>query len=154
MRVAPDMAANVARGDANDLSVLDAADAWAARNGADLPAEPAARAIPPVPACVRDPTLALDLAAAGVGTILWATGYARDDGWLKLDAFDGQGRPRHNRGVCPSEPGLYFLGLPWQSRRGSSFIWGVWHDARHIADQIGIQRAYLAYRPEPATEPA
>ena len=37
-----------------------------------------------------------------------------------------QGRPRHHRGVS-SEPGVYFLGLPWQSRRGSSFIWGVWH---------------------------
>jgi putative flavoprotein involved in K+ transport len=35
--------------------------------------------------------------------------------------------------------------LPWLSRRGSAFIWGVWHDARHIADHIGIQRRYLAY---------
>ena len=38
-----------------------------------------------------------------------------------------------------------FLGLPWQSRRGSSFIWGVWHDARHVADQIAIQASYAAY---------
>jgi putative flavoprotein involved in K+ transport len=44
-----------------------------------------------------------------------------------------------------AEPGLYFLGLPWQSRRGSSFIWGVWHDARYLADQITIQRNYTAY---------
>jgi len=44
-------------------------------------------------------------------------------------------------------PGLYFVGLPWLSRRGSSFIWGVWHDARFIADQIGIQRTYEGYRP-------
>jgi putative flavoprotein involved in K+ transport len=40
---------------------------------------------------------------------------------------------------------VYFLGLPWQSRRGSSFIWGVWHDAKYLADQIQIQRGYLAY---------
>ena len=40
-----------------------------------------------------------------------------------------------------------FIGLPWLSRRGSSFIWGVWHDARHVADQIAIQRAYHGYRP-------
>ena len=44
-----------------------------------------------------------------------------------------------------SEPGVYFLGLPWLSRRGSSFIWGVWHDARYLADQIGIQRSYATY---------
>jgi len=41
---------------------------------------------------------------------------------------------------------VYFLGLPWQSRRGSSFIWGVWHDAKYLADQIAIQRGYLAYQ--------
>jgi putative flavoprotein involved in K+ transport len=41
---------------------------------------------------------------------------------------------------------VYFLGLPWQSRRGSSFIWGVWHDAKHVADHIATQRKYLAYR--------
>ena len=67
--------------------------------------------------------------------------------WLKLDAFDRDGQPRHRRGVSPLQ-GLYFLGLPWLARRGSSFIWGVWHDARYIADQIGIQRSYLAYDAE------
>jgi putative flavoprotein involved in K+ transport len=44
-----------------------------------------------------------------------------------------------------TEPGVYFLGLPWLSRRGSSFIWGVWHDARHVADHIATQRSYLTY---------
>lgn len=43
------------------------------------------------------------------------------------------------------EPGLYFLGLPWQTRRGSSFIWGVWHDAKFLADRIAGQQKYLAY---------
>ena len=51
--------------------------------------------------------------------------------------------------VVSSEPGVYFLGLPWQSRRGSSFIWGVWHDAKYIADHIHRQRGYLAYAPAP-----
>ena len=36
--------------------------------------------------------------------------------------------PIHQRGVSV-EPDIYFLGLPWQSRRGSTFLWGVWHDA-------------------------
>lgn len=145
LRFAADLADNVARGDANYLSVLDQADAYALRNGLDLPEEPEARAFAPDPDCLTRPVLDLDLGAAGIATIIWATGFALDYGWLRVDAFGADGRPRHQRGVS-CEPGLYFLGLPWLSRRGSSFIWGVWHDARFIADQIGIQRNYRAYR--------
>jgi putative flavoprotein involved in K+ transport len=146
MRFAPDLARNIARGDADYLAVLDEADAYIARNGLDLPEEPAAREILPDPACVTDPILELDLEEAGITSIVWATGYATDYSWLKLDVLDESGKPKHSRGVS-SVPGLYFVGLPWLSRRGSSFIWGVWHDARFIADQIAIQRNYEAYRP-------
>jgi putative flavoprotein involved in K+ transport len=94
---------------------------------------------------VTHPILDLDLEKAGVTSIIWATGYAVDFSWLDVDAFDEKGKPKHQRGVS-KEPGIYFLGLPWLSRRGSAFIWGVWHDARHIADHIVTQRKYLAYR--------
>ena len=144
LELASDLAENLARGDANYLSVLDEADAYIARNGLDLPEEPEARHIEPDPACVTEPLRSLDLAAAGIGTIIWATGFAVDYSWLKVDAFDGKGKPSHRRGVS-SEPGIYFLGLPWLSRRGSSFIWGVWHDARYIADHIATQQAYRAH---------
>lgn len=146
MTFADDLAANLTQGDANYLSVLDEADAFAERYGLDLPEEPEARVIPPDPDCVRRPLRHLSLAGAGITTIIWATGFAPDYGWLKVDTFDDAGRPRHQRGVS-AEPGLYFLGLPWQSRRGSAFIWGVWHDAKFIADQIAKRRTYLAYRP-------
>lgn len=146
MTFADDLAANLAQGDANYLSVLDEADAFAARYGLDLPEEPEARLIPPDPDCVTHPLRRLSLAEAGISTIIWATGFTPDYGWLKVDTFDAAGRPRHRRGMS-AEPDLYFLGLPWQSRRGSAFIWGVWHDAKFIADQIAKQRAYLAYRP-------
>ncbi|MXN77127.1 SidA/IucD/PvdA family monooxygenase [Burkholderia sp. 4701] len=141
---APDLATNVARGDENYLALLDAADAYVARNGLDLPEEPDARVMPADPACLTHPARTLDLAKAGVTSIVWATGYAVDFGWLKVDAFDENGKPKHQRGVS-KEPGLYFVGQPWLSRRGSSFIWGVWHDAKHIADHIATQRKYLAY---------
>ena len=144
MHFAADLAKNLAHGDANYLSVLNEADAYAARNGLDLPAEPEARAIGADPLCVTDPVFALNLAEAGVTSILWATGYALDFSWLKVDAFDEKGRPKHQRGVS-AEPGVYFLGLPWQSRRGSAFIWGVWHDAKFLADHISTQSRYLAY---------
>ncbi|NUS22277.1 MAG: NAD(P)-binding domain-containing protein, partial [Mesorhizobium sp.] len=152
MSFAPDLAKNIARGDANLMSLLDEADAYVARNGLDLPEEPALRKIGPNPDCVTNPILELDLAEAGIATILWATGFAVDYSWLKVDAFDEKGRPRHQRGVSV-EPGIYFLGLPWQSRRGSSFIWGVWHDAKHVADRISTQRKYLAYHAAAKREP-
>ncbi len=92
MTFAPGLAANLATGDANYLSVLDEADAWVARNGLDLPEEPEARVMAPDPDCVTDPILSLDLAAEGITSIVWATGYALDFGWLKVDAFDENGQ--------------------------------------------------------------
>lgn len=141
-----DLARNIAAGDANYLDLLDEADAYIARHGLDLPEEPEARVFGPEPACVSDPLRELDLAAAGVASVVWATGFTSDYSWLPTGALDASGRPAHRRGVS-AEAGVYFLGLPWQSRRGSSFIWGVWHDAKHVADHIGIQRMYAQYRP-------
>ncbi|ANG65222.1 FAD-dependent oxidoreductase [Marinobacterium aestuarii] len=139
------LAENLARGDESYLALLDAADAYIARNGLDLPEEPEARNRLPDPECVSNPILQLDLAEAGVTSIIWATGFAVDYNWLKVNAFDASGKPQHQRGVS-TEPGIYFVGLPWLSRRGSSFIWGVWHDAKHIAGHIATQRQYLDYR--------
>jgi putative flavoprotein involved in K+ transport len=144
MAFAPDLRQSIESGDANYLSMLDEADAYVARNGLDLPEEPQARVFGPDPACMTGPIGSLDLDATGIASIIWAVGFAFDYSWLEVDAFDEDGRPRHQRGVS-TEPGIYFLGLPWQSRRGSSFIWGVWHDAKYLADQIMIQRSYLAY---------
>ncbi|QPP10227.1 NAD(P)-binding domain-containing protein [Streptomyces bathyalis] len=144
IRFAPDLKQNIAQGDANYLSLLQEADAYIERNGLDLPEEPGAHHLQPDPECVTDPLLELDLAEAGVTSIVWATGFTQDYSWLKVDAFDEKGRPQHRRGIS-SEPGVFFLGLPWQSRRGSSFIWGVWHDAGFLADHIMIRRSYRAY---------
>ena len=141
---APDLSDNIAHGDANYLGLLDEADAYVVCNGLDLPADPEARKIGPDPACVTSPILELNLAEAGITSIIWATGFTSDYSWLKVNAFDEEGRPRHQRGVS-SEPGIYFLGLPWQSRRGSAFIWGVWHDAKHLADRIATRRRYMEY---------
>ncbi len=144
MTFAADLRDNVARGDANLMALLDEADAFVVRNGIDLPEEPDLRKLDPDPECLSKPILELDLAKAGITSIIWATGYTVDYSWLKVDTFDERGRPRHQRGVS-AEPGIYFLGLPWQSRRGSSFIWGVWHDAKHVADRISTQRRYLEF---------
>ena len=136
LQVAPDLGHNIARGDRNYLAVLDAADAYARDNALDLPPEPQARLIGAMPPDVTDPILALNLAEQGITAIIWATGYALDFSWLQCDSFDAKGTPLHDHGVS-QVPGLYFLGLPWLSRRASPFIWGVWQDADYLADRIG-----------------
>ncbi len=88
--------------------------------------------------------LELDLAKAGINSIIWATGFATDYSWLKVNASDDKGKPAHRRGVS-SEPGVYFLGC-----HGSRVAWffvhlGEWHDAKYVADHIAIQRSYLDY---------
>lgn len=144
LRFTPDLETNIRNGDANYLAMLDEADEYITRNNLDLAEEPEARKLAPDPDCITNPILSLNLAETGITSVIWATGFAVDFSWLKVDAFDDEGRPKHQRGVS-SERGIYFVGLPWLSQRGSSFIWGVWHDAKHIADHIAIQRGYLDY---------
>lgn len=139
LHIAPDLAQNIAAGDASYFSILEEADAYVARNGLDLPEDPDARKVDSNPDCVINPILEIDVAKAGIRSIVWATGYALDFGWLKIGKFDGRGWPIHERGVTPT-PGLYFLGLPWLSRRASPFIWGVWHDADYLADHIAKRK--------------
>ena len=146
LHFAGDLRRNIDAGDQNLSALLDEADAFVERNGLDLPEDPGARKTWPEPACLTTPLRMLDLQKAGVTSIIWATGYATDFSWLDVNALDETGKPAHRRGIS-TEPGIYFIGLPWQSRRGSSFIWGVWHDAKFIADQIAIRQSYFAYNP-------
>jgi len=76
--------------------------------------------------------------------VLWATGFTFDYSWLQVNAFDEKGEPFHKRGIS-AESGIYFLGLPNLVNRASSFIYGVWHDAKYIADHIVIQDGYRSY---------
>ena len=138
MHCAPGLARDLAAGDANYLSVLDAADVYVAREGLDLPEEPAARVAEPEPACVSSPILRLDLRGAGITTIIWATGFAFDFGWLQAGALDARRAPVHRRGIT-EVPGLYFLGLPFLTRRASSFIFGVERDPARLAEHIAAR---------------
>lgn len=77
----------------------------------------------------------LDLDEAGISTVLWATGYRWDYGWVKLPIFDDYGYPQQQRGVTPY-PGLYFLGLHFLHTRKSCLFYGVGDDAQYIAAHI------------------
>jgi putative flavoprotein involved in K+ transport len=136
--IADDLAKNIANGDANYLGLLAEADAYIDSHGLDLPPEENAKILGPDPDCMKAPIRQIDLAKQGINTIIWATGYVQDFSWLKVDAFDVDGKPMHDRGVAKAD-GIYFLGLPWLSMRGSSFIWGVWEDAKYLAAQISAR---------------
>jgi putative flavoprotein involved in K+ transport len=71
-----------------------------------------------------------------IAAVVWATGFRPDFHWIDLPICDAQGYPLHTRGVVPTAPGLYFLGLPFQSALTSGLIGGVGADARYIADHI------------------
>jgi putative flavoprotein involved in K+ transport len=145
MEFEPGLAANVAEGDRAYFDVLRDADAYIEQNGLPFEFEPDAWELLPDPQCLVNPILSLDLAEAGVTTILWATGFSFDFSWLKVNAFDEKGEPFHKRGIS-AQSGIYFLGLPNLVNRASSFIYGVWHDAKYVADHIVLQNEYRAYR--------
>ncbi|WP_103561404.1 flavin-containing monooxygenase [Actinomadura rubteroloni] len=106
--------------------LLDTFDAWAASSGTDAP--PPERFAPTrVPA---SPRLRLDLRGGEIRTVVWATGFRPEYGWLHVPVLDDKGRLRHDGGVVG--PGLYALGLPVLRRRKSTFLHGVEDDAREV----------------------
>ena len=77
----------------------------------------------------------IDLRAAGIRTVLWATGYRRSYPWLRVPVLDARGEIVQRHGVTPV-PGLFTLGLKFQRRRRSHFISGVGSDAAFVAERI------------------
>jgi putative flavoprotein involved in K+ transport len=73
-----------------------------------------------------------------VQNVIWCTGYDASQSFIKLPIFDEHGEPGHEAGVVASEPGLYFVGLPFMFSMSSSMIHGVGRDAKRIA---GLARA-------------
>ena len=87
--------------------------------------------------------LSLDLIAAGIGTVIWATGYRPDYSWFDVPVFDRKGRIRHDGGVVAA-PGMYVMGLPFMRRRKSSFIDGAGDDAADLANHLNHSLARAA----------
>jgi putative flavoprotein involved in K+ transport len=136
--VAPDLAGSLANGDATYFTFLDMVDAHVERHGLKLPEDPAARAVLPDPLCLTEPLRRLDLRAADIGAVIWATGYAVDFGWIDIPVLDALGEPVHRGGIT-GVPGMYFLGLQWLSKMKSSFLSGVGDDAADLADHIAAR---------------
>jgi putative flavoprotein involved in K+ transport len=90
---------------------------------------------PTWPAVIDTRSEVLDLEAAGIRTVVWATGFRRRYPWLRVPALDRDGEICHRGGVT-DVPGLYVLGMHFQRRRNSAFIDGVGADAEWLAERI------------------
>ncbi len=113
--------------------LLDTFDVWASENGLDGDVAPSHR-LPPTE--VGDsPPLGMDLVAAGIRTIIWATGYKPDYSWLDVPVLDRKGRVRHDGGIVAS-PGMYLMGLQFLRRRKSALLDGAGDDARCLSAHL------------------
>ena len=128
---APTLRSALDKADSVYNSICADIDRYIEKAGIDAP--PASR-YEPVWEPETEPS-AVDLAAEGITSIVWAIGYRPDYRWIEASAFDGAGRPMQTRGIT-QVPGLSFIGLPWMHTWGSGRFLGIDRDARHIAESV------------------
>ena len=136
--------------DACSQRMRERIDGHIAANGIDAPAaeeDPAERPLGPL-SWPRH----LDLRAEGISTVIWATGFGGDYGWLTMPILRPDGLPYQRGGVTASD-GLFTVGVPWQSRRSSAILLGLERDAEAVAarvasrgEQRGDQRTSVTAR--------
>jgi putative flavoprotein involved in K+ transport len=71
-----------------------------------------------------------------VANVIWCTGFDHGMSWIDLPIFGTDGQPMHDRGVVPSQPGLYFVGLTFLYSMTSETVTGVGRDAKRTATAI------------------
>ena len=130
---ADDLPATAAAADAKLARLLRRIDDHVT-TGPEFEVVPPGRVRPLVPDSVAAPTR-LDLRAAGVRSVLWATGCRRRYPWLHVPVLDAAGEIRHTAGLTAA-PGLAVVGQRWQTRRSSTFLDGVRHDAAIVVDHL------------------
>ncbi len=136
LELCQDLAASTLKADAKLARLLARIDRFVERAGLESEVAPPA---PIAPVAAPPAPTSLDLAAEGIATVVWATGYRREYPWLAVPVLDERGEIRHRGGVTPAR-GLYALGLRFQRRRNSSFLDGVGTDARELADHLVASR--------------
>jgi putative flavoprotein involved in K+ transport len=137
LKLADDLEQHLVKGDESFESLKKAVDEYVAKNGLEVPEEQQSETSSNIGNVISTPVSHLNLNDAGVGAIVWASGFRCDFDWVKLPIFDEGGEPVHRRGVSQS-PGIYFLGLRWLYKRRSSFLLraGPAEDAAYLAEQI------------------
>jgi putative flavoprotein involved in K+ transport len=106
----------------------DQCDTFAERTGEDLPpGAPADDVRFDVPEVTE-----LDLAAEGISTIVWTSGYRPAFDWIEAAVLDDFGLPVQADGRT-AVPGLTFIGTPWLVDMGSANLVGLGRDAEALA---------------------
>ncbi len=135
LHFAADLEANLLEGDNGIVEFKRSVDEFIAEQGIQAPRDPPAT---PLARPLVPQILDLDVRAAGITSVIWATGYRNDFRWIDCPVFDDGGKPRHRRGIT-QVPGLYFLGLPRLHKVKSSFLWGSGDDASYLAQHIAAR---------------
>jgi putative flavoprotein involved in K+ transport len=135
VRFGSDLRASLAAADEFADGLRTGLDEFIAKAGIDAP--------PPDPADDHDgregfdqpETTELDVAAEGIGTILWSAGFSWDFSWVKPARIDEYGYPIQRPDYADSR-GLYFLGLHFLHRQKSGLLYGVGDEALAIAAHV------------------
>ena len=137
LMLADDMEQCLAKGDESFASFKKSVDEYVTTNGLDVSEEQESEISPSSRKDLSSPVSYLNLKDAGIGAIVWASGFRYEFDWVKLPIFDHGGEPVHRRGVTQL-PGVYFLGLRWLYKRKSAFLLraGPSEDAAYLAEQI------------------
>ena len=132
IELAPDLHENLAAADQFEADFVKQVHAYIARTGMAVPEE----TLPVLRDGFNQPLVTeLDLDAAGITNVIWATSYKFDFSLVKLPIFDDDGYPIQSRGVTAYQ-GVFFVGLPWLHNGKSGLIYGVGGDAAYVAQEI------------------
>jgi putative flavoprotein involved in K+ transport len=135
IRLAPDLHENLANADQFAADAKARIDAAVVASGLDAPLTDEDREPEPRDGFETPQHDTLDLRAAGIATVIWATGFGYDFGWIKLPILDEMGYPVTRQGVT-AVPGLYVVGLHWLHTYKSGLLAGVGEDIAHVAAAI------------------
>jgi putative flavoprotein involved in K+ transport len=131
---ADDLRTNLDNADATYNRINAGIDRWIAAHGIETAEGPSV--YEPVWQPPAGPPPPLELAVAGITSVVWCTGFRPDWSWVDVPLHDAAGNPEHERGVVTQTPGLHVLGLPWLHTWGSGRFAGVARDAEHVAGQM------------------
>ena len=132
--LAPDVEKTLREGDEAFDAFRRDVDEYVRAMGIDAPLQQSDQRRAGTAETVESPDV-IDFGAEAIRSVIWATGYAFDFGWIELPVFDEHRDPVHRRGVTAAS-GIYFLGLPWLYKAKSSFLSGVGEDAGFVAARI------------------
>jgi putative flavoprotein involved in K+ transport len=131
----PDLAANLAWGDQQTRTRLQAIDDLITEQGLESPREDWPDDLLTSEAISHEAPTELNLADVGISTVIWAMGYRPDLGWVGLPILDGEGYPIQRRGVTQVS-GLFILGLDWLHTAKSGLFAGIGEDAAYLAEHM------------------